>query len=171
MLEDKPEDVTFDEYFLGMVEPLSRKSKDKSTKVGCVIVGPDNDIRTTGYNSFPRGIKDDVPERQERPLKYFYIEHAERNSIYNKARIGGAGLKGCRIYMDFLPCTDCARALINVGIIEIIIAGDTYETKKKAWETRWKEQMAHAKIMLREAGVKVRLYYSNGTSAEVNLYE
>lgn len=168
---DKPEGVTFDEYFLGMVEPLAKKSKDKSTKVGCVIVGPDNDIRTTGYNSFPRGIRDDVPERQERPTKYFYIEHAERNAIYCKALVGGPGLKGSRIYMDFLPCTDCARAIINVGIVEIIIAGDTYAEKKVAWEQRWKESMMHAKIMLREAGVKVKLYFSNGKSEYVNLYE
>ena len=171
MPETNPNGLSFDAYFLSLIKPLSMKSKDASTKVGCIIVGPDNDIRTTGYNSFPRGIDDNVPERQERPIKYAFIEHAERNAIYNKARVGGAGLKGCRIYMDFLPCTDCARAIINVGIIEIIIDGDTYEQKKSAWEERWKESMNQAKAMLREAGVKVRLYYSNGTSAEVNLYE
>ena len=164
---DKPEGLTYDAWYLSLIDPISKKSKDKTTKVGCVIVDQENIPRCFGFNSFVRGINDNVPERQERPLKYFYTEHAERSAIYQVARTGGCGLKGCHIYMDFLPCTDCARAIISVGIIEIIIDGSTYEKKRIAWEERWKESMDHSKTMLREAGVKIRLYHPDGTSTFV----
>jgi dCMP deaminase len=68
-------------YFLNIAEAVKEKSKDQRTKIGAVIVGKDNEIVSTGYNSFPRGIDDDVEERQQRPEKYFWFEHAERNAI------------------------------------------------------------------------------------------
>src|ERR1019366_1039390 len=80
--------MSWDEYYLNMLELVASKSKDKSTKVGVIVVGPDNEIRSTGFNSFPRGINDDLEERQLRPAKYLYIEHGERNAIYNAARVG-----------------------------------------------------------------------------------
>ena len=76
------------EYFINIAEQVKLKSKDNNTKIGVVIVGKDNEIVSTGYNSFPRGIDDSVEERQEKPEKYFWFEHAERNAIYNAARIG-----------------------------------------------------------------------------------
>ena len=76
------------DYFLNIAEQIKLKSKDESTQIGAVIVGDDNEILSTGYNSFPRGLNDNKPERQERPEKYFWFEHAERNAIYNAARIG-----------------------------------------------------------------------------------
>ena len=66
-----------------MANLVAKKSKDQSTQIGAVIVGIDNEIRSTGYNSFPSGINDDLQERQERPEKYYWIEHAERNALYN----------------------------------------------------------------------------------------
>ena len=71
------------EYFYDMANLVAKKSKDQSTKIGAVIVGADNEIRSTGYNSFPKGLNDDLQERQERPEKYYWIEHAERNALYN----------------------------------------------------------------------------------------
>ena len=68
--------------FYEMANLVAKKSKDQSTQIGAVIVGPDNEIRSTGYNSFPCGINDDLQERQERPEKYYWIEHAERNALY-----------------------------------------------------------------------------------------
>ncbi len=144
------------QYFLDMLPLISSKSKDESTKVACIIVGPDNEIRSTGYNSFPRGINDNLPERQQRPAKYLFMEHAERNAIYNAARVG-VSLKGCTIYIDFIPCADCARAIIQSGIKEIIISSIDYDKKEKYWNERWKEQMEASKQMLSEAGVIITI--------------
>ena len=79
---------SWDEYFLEICRTVSRRSKDPHTKLGAVVVGPAHEIRATGYNSLVRGIRDDVPERLERPEKYLWMEHAERNAIYNAARHG-----------------------------------------------------------------------------------
>lgn len=147
----------WDEYYLNMLDLIASKSKDEATKVGVVIVGPDNEIRSTGFNSFPRGINDNVPERQLRPAKYLFFEHGERNAIYNAARVG-VPLNNCRIYMGFYPCADCARAIIQSGIKEIVFDATDYEAKEKYWNERWKEQIQASKQMLEEAGVKVRAY-------------
>ena len=80
--------MNWTEYFLGLAEQVKLKSKDQSTQIGAVIVGEDNEVLSTGYNSFPRGMDDSKQERQERPEKYFWFEHAERNAIYNAARVG-----------------------------------------------------------------------------------
>lgn len=139
--------TTWDSYFMGMASHIATRSKDRSTKVGCVIVGPDNEIRTTGYNSFPRGINDDAPERHERPEKYLWTEHAERNAIYNAARMG-TPLKGCRAYLPWFPCMDCARALVQAGIIEVVGVERGAE--------RWDDNFARARVLFEEAGVAVR---------------
>jgi len=101
--------MNWTEYFLNIAESVKLKSKDRRTQIGAVIVGKDNEIVTTGYNSFPRGINDDVEERQQRPEKYFWFEHAERNAIYNAARIG-VSLRDTTMYLTCgIPCSDCAR--------------------------------------------------------------
>lgn len=106
--------MTWNDYFMTLARTIALKSKDPSTKVGCVIVGPDNEIRSTGYNGYPRGMDDRV--QYERPIKYKFYEHAERNAIYNSARFG-APIKECTIYISSLPpCTDCSRAIIQSGI-------------------------------------------------------
>ena len=79
--------MTWNEYFLNIAEAVKLKSKDQRTQIGAVIVGQDKEIVSTGFNSFPRGINDFVEERQQRPEKYFWMEHAERNALYNAARI------------------------------------------------------------------------------------
>ena len=68
-------------YFFNIAEEVKKKSKDKNTQIGAVIVGKDKEIVSTGYNSFPRGIDDEKEDRQEKPEKYFWFEHAERNAI------------------------------------------------------------------------------------------
>jgi dCMP deaminase len=86
-----------------------------------------------GWNGFPRGVDDDVDERHERPAKYLWTEHAERNAIYNAAAIGAA-TAGCTMYLPWYPCTGCARAIIQSGISEVVCVepdwGDsTYATE------------------------------------------
>jgi len=109
--------MNWDTLFMSMVYLIAMKSKDRSTHVGCVIVNDDQTIKSLGYNGFPRGIDDDVEERHDRPAKYLYAEHGERNAIYN-ARMD---LSGCKVYVNFLPCADCARAIIQSGIKEVIV--------------------------------------------------
>jgi dCMP deaminase len=112
--------LDWDTYFMLLAHTVAMKSKDQRTRCGCVIVGPDREIRSTGYNSFPRGIDDSRPERQERPEKYFWFAHAERNAIYNAARMG-TSLKDCDLYVTRTPCTDCSIAIIQAGIRRVIV--------------------------------------------------
>ena len=141
-------------YFLGIAEQIKLKSKDESTQIGAIIVGKDKEIRSTGYNSFPRGLDDNRPERQERPIKYFYFEHAERNAIYNAARVG-TPTDNCEIILTSgPPCSDCARAIINSGIKKVYCKS-VCTTKNKE---KWQESQAIALEMLKECGVEVIFY-------------
>lgn len=141
----------WDLYFTRLVQLVSQKSKDPSTQVGCVIVGPDREIRSTGYNGLPRGCKDDLPERNERPQKYDWYECAERNAIYNAARMG-TPLLGCTAYVVAHPCICCARALIQAGIAELVYP----EVNPISHREDWEERIAMSNEMLREAGVRIR---------------
>ena len=147
--------MKWDEYFYKMANLVATKSKDESTKIGAVIVGPDNEIRSTGYNSFPSGIDDDVADRQTRPEKYYWIEHAERNALYNAAKIG-VSTKECVMYLNCgIPCCDCARGIINSGIKKIYIC-DQDITKS----THWTEHSKRSKIMFEESGVVLKYYFN-----------
>lgn len=116
--------LEWDSYFFNIAYAVSLKSKDQHTKIGCVIVGPDNEIVSTGYNSLPRGANDFVPERYERPEKYNWMSHAERNAIFNAARVG-IPTKGCAMYMSCgMPCIDCMHAIVQSGIKEIYLITD-----------------------------------------------
>jgi len=110
--------ISWDDYYMEIVQAVAQKSKDRSVKIGAVIVGPDHEIRSTGYNGFPRKVSDTDESRHQRPEKYNWTEHAERNAIYNAARCG-IPLKGCILFTQWLPCNDCARAIIQSGIIGV----------------------------------------------------
>ena len=140
---------TWDDTFLEICGVLAKRSKDESTKKGCVIVGPSKEIRAVGYNCFPRGLNDNIPERQDRPAKYFYLEHAERNAVFNSARTG-VSLVGTTCYILGVPCHDCARALIQSGITQVVSSSNVIPE-------RWRESCEAALDMLKEAGVLVRL--------------
>ena len=144
--------IDWNSYFTSMLYMIAMKSKDEKTQNATIIVGPDNEIRSTGYNSFPRGINDDVPERQERPEKYFWHEHGERNAVYNAARVG-IPLKGCKAYITGIPCMDCARALVQSGIVEVI-----YHVVKKYDSDLWNEHSKRTLQLFHEAGVSIREY-------------
>lgn len=107
--------------FLGLCDHLAGWSEDRDFQVGCVIVGPTHEIRTTGYNGLPRGVSDAHDERFDRASgeKFFWIEHAERNAIYNASRFGVA-LAGCTLYVNRFPCADCGRAIIQAGISRVV---------------------------------------------------
>lgn len=111
------------EHFIAQAELTATMSKDRSTKVGAALVRPEGLVLvSTGYNGFPRGVNDDVQARHDRPAKYDWTEHAERNAIYNAARLGHK-TEGCMLFLNWSPdflCTDCARAVIQAGIIEVV---------------------------------------------------
>jgi len=142
----------WDQYYLEICRTVARRSKDPNTQLGCVIVGPNHEIRSTGYNSFPRGIRDDVPERLIRPAKYLWIEHAERNAIYAAARCG-ISLEGCTIYVELMPCIDCARGIIQAGLWEVVVSKDRMQGYSGS---TYREQHLIAGSLLREAGVILR---------------
>jgi dCMP deaminase len=108
-------------HFMEIAKSVSKLSKDRSRKVGALIIGPDWGIRSTGYNGFPRKVNDDVEERHLRPTKYFFSEHAERNAIYAAAKVG-TSTDGCSIFVTTLfVCQECARAIIQSGIIKVVV--------------------------------------------------
>jgi len=141
------------DVFMSMAYLVSMQSTDVSTHVGAVIVGTDNEVRSTGYNGFPRGVNDDVVERQEKPLKYSWMEHAERNAIYNAARMG-LSVKGCTMFTNGFPCADCARAIIQSGIAVVVT--------DRVWDdhnpVRWAESLRISQDMFVEAGIKHRVW-------------
>ena len=139
----------WDGRFLGLAAHIAGWSKDPSTQVGCVIVGPDREVRSTGFNGLPRGIADTRERLEDRELKYPLICHAEENAIMHAARIG-ISLKGCTVYVTWSPCTRCARSLIQAGVSEAV-----YPTSAKVPE-RWAGDFTLASEMLAEAGVTLR---------------
>lgn len=164
--------MNWDNFFIEMAMLVSTKSKDPSTKVGCVIVGDDNAVLSTGFNGFPRGVAEDqykytpikdslavreervlLTDRWERPAKYSWIEHAERNAIFNAAR-HGIKLAGARAYLNWEPhpCADCSRALIQSGIVEII--GPDIPFGGAGNGTHY--DTSFADTMCNEAGVRIR---------------
>ncbi len=138
---------------MAMLPMVAARSKDPRTKTGCVIVGPNHEIRTTGYNGFPRAVRDDVPERWNRETgeKYRWVEHAERNSIYNAARCGTA-TDGCTMYLNWLPCMDCGRAIIQAGVTRLVVDRVQHEKNRSP---KWEEDFARVETLLAEGGVKL----------------
>src|SRR5690606_23330925 len=140
--------MKWDRRFLGLARHIAGWSKDPSTQVGCVVVGPDREIRSTGFNGFPRGIEDTAERLTVRELKYPLICHAEENAIMHAARIG-VSLRGCTAYVTWPPCTRCARSLVQAGVRAVIYpAGLTIPD-------RWREDFALSMDLLSEARVGV----------------
>ena len=133
------------DYFMEMAELVSSKSKDPSTKVGCVVVTSDKVVAATGYNGLPRGVED-RPERMERPAKYLWTSHAEENAVAQAARIG-ASLRGGTAFVTHHPCSRCARSLIQAGIVSVLV-GDGKTSMPV-------EEFVVAEEMFKEANVTV----------------
>jgi dCMP deaminase len=147
-LEKRKNYISWDEYFMGVALLSAQRSKDPSTQVGACIVNDKNKIVGAGYNGLPIGCGDDeFPwEKQGEYLqtKYPYICHAELNAILNNI---GMDLKGCKIYTALFPCNECAKAIIQSGISEVIYLSDKYAGTDTAKASR---------LMLDKAGVTTR---------------
>jgi len=141
--------ANWNERFLNLAIHISNWSKDPSTKVGCVVVGPDREIRSTGFNGLPRGIEDNEERLNNREIKYPMICHAEENAIMHAARIG-ISLKGCTAYVTWPPCTRCARSLIQAGILTVIYPKNT------EIPDRWASDFELSMNMFKEAGIELK---------------
>lgn len=134
-------------------------SKDPSTKVGALFLIPDTyQVLSIGYNGMPRNINEKKEERWERPIKYKYVEHAERNAIYNAA-YAGTSLKGSVAVVTLFPCADCSRALIQSGIKAVV-------TEEPRWAEmeRWKADWEISMELFNEAGIEI--IYVNPTKVQ-----
>ena len=149
--------ISWDEYFMGVALLSACRSKDPSTQVGACIVNEQNKIVGTGYNGLPIGCSDeDFPWDKNGEFlntKYPYVCHAELNAILNNI---GMNLAGCRIYTALFPCNECAKAIIQSGIREIIYLSDKYNgtevsiASKKMLDTAG---IAHRKVVVSRAGI------------------
>ena len=108
-----------DIQLLNLARHVGEWSRDRSKKVGAVITDKTGAVRAIGYNGFPKGASEENDSRHERPAKYLWTEHAERNAIYEAARIG-ISLDGCTMYVPWFPCMDCARALVQAGMKRLV---------------------------------------------------
>lgn len=146
----------WDARFFLLCDMIASWSEDTSRKVGSVVVGPSNEIRSTGYNGFPRGVDSSLSERHERNLgeKYLWFEHAERNAIYNAAGSGTA-TTGCRMYVNSFPCADCARAIIQSGITQLNTFG--FDPK----DEKFGRQFIVSETMFKESGVEISKFGRN----------
>ena len=140
--------INWDEYFMGIAMLAAKRSKDPSTQVGACIVSDDNIIISTGYNGMPKGCSDDEfpwdrKGENEAATKYPYVVHAELNAILNAS---GRDLRGSRIYVALFPCNECAKAIIQSGIKEVLYLSDKYATTPATLAS---------KRMLNAAGVKL----------------
>lgn len=161
MSEKRTDYISWDEYFMGVAILSSMRSKDPGTQVGACIVSPNNKILSMGYNGFPIGCSDDeFPwNREGNPLdnKYFYSTHSELNAILNYR---GGSLENCKIYVTLFPCNECAKAIIQSGIKEIVYGCDKYADTPS---------VIASKRMLTTAGVKITEYSKAGREVNIEL--
>ncbi len=150
--------INWDEYFMGVAILASKRSKDPNTQVGACIVDGNNIILSTGYNGFPYGCSDDIfPwEREGDDTKYNYVVHAELNAILN-AR--GKNLNGAKLYVDLFPCNECAKAIIQSGVSEVVYLYDKYADSAAT---------IASKRMLTSAGIKLTQFSSDKKKIELD---
>ena len=135
--------------YMEIVDATAKLSKDASTKVGALILGPSFEVRSLGYNGAPRGCAADEDERgRNRPEKYFWFSHAELNAITNAARVG-TPLAGSSLLVTHPPCMDCARAIVQAGITRVVTV-----RPPAAFVERWCEHMSRTQRLFDECGVE-----------------
>jgi len=159
-IEDDVKKIYNDIQGLSVAYSFAEKfSTDPSTNNGAIIVNDEGKVLSYGANHFPRGIKN-LPERWERPAKYQYVEHAEREAIFMAAR-EGIKVEGTIMYCPWYACPDCARAIIETGVREVVGHQFTIDNTPE----RWMGIINIAWNMLTEAGVKWR--FVNGKIGDI----
>ena len=160
MGEKRTDYISWDEYFMAVAKLAGMRSKDPNTQVGACIVSQQNKILSMGYNGFPIGCSDDefpwarVGDTVD--TKYAYVTHAELNAILNYR----GNLEGSKLYVSLFPCNECAKAIIQSGIKEVIYDCDKYCDTPST---------IASKKMLDAAGVKYRQYQRTGREIKFTL--
>lgn len=154
--EEILQSVSWDAYFMTMAYLVSMKSKDPRTRVGAVIVGPDKEIRTTGFNGFPRLIADKASRYHNREHKLMIINHAEENAILHCA-LNGISARGCTLYCPWLPCNACTKLIIQAGIIEVVYHSD-FPGNHHHQQGSWNKSIAITQELLKEANIHMRAF-------------
>lgn len=151
--------ISWDEYFMGVAMLSGMRSKDPNTQVGACIVSSDHKILSMGYNGFPKGCSDDeFPwNREGEENKYLYAAHGELNAILNYR---GGSLDGSTMYVTLFPCNECAKAIIQSGIREVVYDSDKYNGTVS---------VIASKRMLQSAGIVIRRYQSTGRIVKMDL--
>lgn len=149
---------SWDETFMHDVYWWARRSKDPRTKIGAVLVRWDEkDPISHAYNGFARKVNDDVSERWERPEKYFWVSHAESNSILNCSRTGRATM-GTVMFTQGIPCADCANDLIQAKVVEVVVHKQWQEYEQKFQWEKWNNSSKRSEQKFSEAGIKIRVF-------------
>ena len=129
--------ISWDEYFMGVALLAAERSKDPNTRVGACIVDGDNRILSTGYNGFPAGCSDEIfpwnRDADKGETKYPFVVHAELNAILNTR---GRSLYGSKLYVALFPCNECAKAIIQAGVREVIYLSDKYHDSPSCAQSR-----------------------------------
>ena len=153
--------ISWDEYFMGIAILSGERSKDPNTQVGACIVGEDNRILSVGYNGFPNGCSDELfpwaREGNELETKYPFVAHSELNAILNYR---GGNLEGTKLYVSLFPCNECAKAIIQAGIKNVIYDSDKYDGTPGN---------IASKKMFDAAGVKYKQYVHSGREIKLNV--
>lgn len=149
--------ISWDQYFMGIAHLSSFRSKDPSTQVGACIVNPNKRIVGIGYNGLPKGCEDDAfpwaREGEFLDTKYPYVVHAELNAILNST----VNLDGCKIYVSLFPCNECAKAIIQSGISELVFESDKYHDTKESIASRKMLEAAGVKCTQLQEKVKIKV--------------
>ena len=137
----------WDKRFLNIAKEVSSWSKDPSKKVGSVAIDSQRNILSVGYNGFPRNIEDSQDKYLDPETKANLVVHSEANLIYN-ASFNGISLKGSTLYVYGLPvCSECAKAIAQVGIIRIVTP--SYD----AIPDKWKKSNKLSIELFKELGI------------------
>ncbi len=157
--------LSWDEYFVAMAKLAAMRSKDPNTQVGCCIVSKDNRILSIGYNGAPNGFDDDKfpwgREGHRLDTKYMYVCHSELNALLNY-RGNNNDFVGSRIYVHYFPCNECAKAIIQAGIKEVVYY-HSYDYDNHS------DEMEASIRMFKECGVKYRQYQKQGKDIVLDL--
>lgn len=152
--------ITWDEYFMGIAHLAAERSKDPNTRVGACIVNDEHKIVSVGYNGMPTGVDDaDMPWEREGEFlktKYPFVCHAELNAILNSV----ADMHDCKLYVTLFPCNECAKAVIQAGIKEVVYGDDKYADT---------DGIKASKLMLKKCGVKCIRYKTSGKTVKISL--
>jgi dCMP deaminase len=142
-------DLSWDLFYLSLAAATRRKSKDPSTKVGSILVRPNNTVASLGFNGIPSRIPDSADILNNRELKYLYIQHAEINCLNF---CNDATLVGYTLYVYPLkPCPACTLQLISKGISKVVMVD------KPSLQPIWDESWKLSKQMLEASGVEIKL--------------